>query len=437
MLNHDKAYILGLITGGGRLDRGNFIIELPFKKWGMDPHKMNDIAIDILTKISKKFKNEYSMNVGYEIGNSKWIIKPVKLDNYNNLLDDLKSLNLPTSGFLLNTADLSEAKKVLSGIKAESFLSGIFDSRASITLSHRRFNSDAPVVSIEIPGSTGNFKFVVQICSWLTDLGSTTDQILYNHPNQHSSSDPYYTGWKKGFKIRFLIKSFLAKHSFALQAKSIDAKLIEKNQKREEQLGCPFRKIKKPSPISIHEEMDSSKLPQSVRNKIFFHYFHFCSELGCEHAPNKEVDNLMKEMNSLITFFPRLSKGDKEELWMNFQAILNSHFKESELKTIKISVNNLLTSSSYQGYYGLEQGLAYLCSKKLNGKRHSGPMQVILDDNRSTELELSRITKELEPIFISNPKNGRAIICSDVKSMANQKLIKSHIEENKRSVLLK
>ncbi|MCP4458316.1 MAG: hypothetical protein GY816_09890 [Cytophagales bacterium] len=160
MLNHDKAYILGLLAGGGRLDKDNFIIELPFKKWGMDPHKMNDIAVDILTKISKKFKTEYSMNVGYEIGNSKWTIKPIKLDNYKLLQDDLKSLSLPTNGFLLNEADLTKSKKALTGIKAESFLSGIFDTRVSITLSHRRFNSDAPVVSIEVPGSTGNFKLL-------------------------------------------------------------------------------------------------------------------------------------------------------------------------------------------------------------------------------------------------------------------------------------
>lgn len=92
----------------------------------------------------------------------------------------------------------------MAGISVESFLSGIFDTRASLTLSHRRFNDDAPVVSVEIAAVRRTFKFVVQLCSWLTDLGSITDQILYNHPNQHSGSDPNYTGWKKGFKLGFL-----------------------------------------------------------------------------------------------------------------------------------------------------------------------------------------------------------------------------------------
>ncbi|MCP4458317.1 MAG: hypothetical protein GY816_09895 [Cytophagales bacterium] len=234
-----------------------------------------------------------------------------------------------------------------------------------------------------------------------------------------------------------MIKSFLANHSFALQAKSIDAKLIEKNQKKEEQTGCPFRKIKKPSPIAIHNQMDSSKLPESVRNKVFFHYFHFCSAHGCEYAPNQEVDSLLKEMNSLITFFPRLSKGDKEELLTKFESILDSHFKDKSLKTINASVNKVLSSNSYQGYYGLEQGIAYLTSKKLNGKRHSGPMQDVLNDNQNTELKIFRINEEFEPILISNPQNGRAIICSDVKSKINQKMIESHVVLEEKSVLLK
>src|SRR5690606_38076882 len=140
----------------------------------------------------------------------------------SSLKDDLEYLGLPIGGFLLSSADLSTAKSKLTGVNTASFLSGIFDTRASLTLTHRRFTDDAPLVSIEIPGCTRNFTLFVQLCSWLTDLGSITDQILYNPPNQLSASDPYYKNWKKGFKIRFLVRSFLAQYSFALQAKSID-----------------------------------------------------------------------------------------------------------------------------------------------------------------------------------------------------------------------
>ncbi len=158
MLNHNKTYILGLFVGAGKIDKDNFLIELPFKKWGMEPSKMNVIAIDILQRIAGLFNSEYGLKVTYEIGNNRWFIKLIDNQYLTNIKDDLRNLSLPNSGFLLNTADLITAKIKLKGIHAESFLSGFYDTRASITLSHRRFNDDAPVVSVEIPGSTKNFK---------------------------------------------------------------------------------------------------------------------------------------------------------------------------------------------------------------------------------------------------------------------------------------
>lgn len=427
MLNHNKSYILGLFTGAGKIDKDSFLIELPFKKWGMESTKMNVIAIDILQRIAGLFNSEYGLRVTYEIGNNRWFIKPIDNQDSTNIRNDLKNLNLPNSGFILNTADLSTAKSELKGINAESFLSGFFDTRASITLSHRRFNDDAPVVSIEIPGSTKNFKLVVQLCSWLTDLGSTTDQILYNHPNQHAKADPYYKGWKKGFKIRFLVQSFLATHSFALQVKAIDASKIKKRQKKEEQLSCPFRKIRQPSPLTVHNEMNSTSLPEEVRNKLYFHYFHYCASLGCKYAPTEEVKKVVSEKNSLISFFPRLSKGTIKEISEHFNEIAEMYFSEYKIVEKHKTVNAFLSeNSNYFKYYGIEQGLAFLTTDKLNGKRHSGPMEEILTQNAKTILMLHSLKNtDDEPIMILNPSNDRAIICSNIASKTNQKLIKT------------
>jgi len=425
MLNHNKTYILGLFVGAGKIDIDSFLIELPFKKWGMEPSKMNVIAVDILQRIAGLFNSEYGLKVTYEIGNNRWFIKPIENQVFTNLTSDLNYLKLPHSGFLLNTADLSTAKSKLTGINAESFLSGFFDTRASITLSHRRFNDDAPVVSIEIPGSTKNFKLVVQLCSWLTDLGSTTDQILYNHPNQHAKADPYYKGWKKGFKIRFLVQSFLATHSFALQAKAIDATKIKKRQKKEEQYSCPLRKIRQPSPLTVHNEMDSQSLPKEVRNKLYFHYFHYCASLGCKYAPIEEVKRVVSEKKTLISFFPRLSKGTIDEISQHFNQISETFFAEYGIVKKSRTVRALLSeNSNYLKYYGIEQGLTFLITEKLNGKRHSGPMEEILTKNAKATLSLYSFENTSdEPIMIVNDANNRAIICSNISSKTNQKLI--------------
>ncbi|MEI7499481.1 MAG: hypothetical protein WCK84_03440 [Bacteroidota bacterium] len=434
-INHNKAYLLGLLVGGGKVDRDTFIIDLPFKKWGMDPSRMNIIAAEILTKICQNFKTSYSFNVTYEIGNDKWLIKPINGADISPLIKDLEFLNLPIGGFLLCNVDLVTAKTHLTGINVESFLSGIFDARASLSHSHRRFNDDAPVVSIEIPGSTKNFKFVVQFCSWLTDLGSVTDQILYNHPNQHSGSDPNYKGWKKGFKIRFLVKSFLEQHSFALQAKSIDVTKIEKKQKKEEQKPCYLRKLKQVSPVSIHSEQNSEELPSDVRNKIFFHYHHFCAVLDCPHAPIDEITKLVKKKNSLINFFPRLSKGTSKELTTVLKNIQISSFPEKKIYKRKFIVKNLIHSEIFRGFSGLDQGVAYLFSPVLNGKRHTGSMKKIIEDAIKQELIIFTIGEDFDsPLLIINNVNERACICSSIGNKLNQELIKKHIKANNLSV---
>jgi hypothetical protein len=359
-INHVKAYIIGLLVGGGKIDKDVFVIDLPFKKWGMEPNRMSIIATDILTKICQYFNTTYSFNVTYEIGNNKWLIKPMPYANIDELKKDLEYLELPTSGFLLAKADLSFAKKELKGVSIESFLSGIFDARASLTLSHRRFTDDAPVVSIEIPGSTKNFKFVVQLCSWLTDLGSTTDQILYNHPNQHAASDPEYRGWKKGFKIRFLVRSFLAQHSFALQSKSVDITKIEKHQKREEQIPCYLRKLRKPSPVTVHSDQNSSDLPIEVRNKIFFHYHHFCAVIGCPHAPVDEIKKIVSKKESFISFYPRLSKGKKDSLLKQIELIKETDFPETELVKNERIVENVLRDEKLKDFLGIDVGIGFV-----------------------------------------------------------------------------
>ncbi len=435
MIDHDKAYLIGLIVGGGTISGSTFLIKLPFKKWGADPHNMNKIAADILTRICSKFQNSFNISVTYEIGNNEWSIIPIGNENIEPIVATLSELGLPTKGFLLNTVDLEIAKKKLNGISIESFLTGIFDARASLTLSHRRFTSEAPVVSLEIPGSTKNFKFVVQFCSWITKLGSTTDQILYNHPCQHSASDPNYKGWKKGFKIRFLVKSFIAKHSFALRAKSIDLETIERLQVKSEQEPCISRKIRKPSPVCVHKDINSSSLPQEVRKRLFFHYFHFCAKFGCPYAPLEEIRKLTENFTDYIFILPRLEKGHKEDILISFMKLKDEYFLKDAVIEIEKSVSDTLSDKKLRKYEELEQSIAYLFSPKLNGKRHIGPMKDIIQKNRQQKIKIiGSSSDDCKPIVLINEKNNRAAILSALESNLNQKLIRNRIFQNQLDI---
>ncbi len=431
MINHEKAYILGLLVGNGTIANNTFIIKLPFKKWGMEPHKMNEIARDILTKISDKFNKSYRFSINYEIGSNEWIIKPIDNADLTLLKEDLKTLGLPYEGFLLKTTDLSTAKKILTGINVENFLSGIFDTRCSLAKSHRRFTDEAPIVSLEIPGSTENFKFVNTLCSWLADLGTITDQILYNHPNQHSAADPNYKGWKKGFKIRFLVSSFLAKNSFVLKAKAIDISKLNEIQEKNEQVPCSERKIRKPSPVCIHSEINSSTLPISVRNKLFFHYHHYCAVLGCKYAPINEIKSIVAAYNEYIFALPRMEKGSVEDIMEVFSNISEKYLKGKKVISKNISVVNAVNDSTMKEYLELEQAIAFLFSKKLNGKRHSGSKELILSENSKELFKQYKIEgTHLSPILMVNERNDRAVFISAIQSKLNQELIKKHIRVN-------
>ncbi len=436
-INHIKAYIIGLLVGGGRVDENTFVIDLPFKKWGMEPKRMHIIATDILTKICHYFNSSYNFNVTYEIGNGKWLIIPINNSDISSLKKDLEYLGLPLGGFLLSSADLSTAKCKLEGVNTASFLSGIFDTRASLTLSHRRFTDTAPVVSVEIPGSTRNFKLVVQLCPWLTDLGSITDQILYNHPNQHSASDPDYKGWKKGFKIRFLVRSFLTQYSFALQAKSIDVGKIERHQTKEEQIPCLLRKLRTPSPVSVHTDQNSEDLPTEVRSKLFFHYHHICAEMGCPHAPVEEIKKLVNDKNQYINFFSILSKGTSQVLFNKLKDLQAMYFPDLKISTHKFIVLTLIESKQFKNFAGIGQGIAYLFAETLKGKRHIGSMKSIINGHTNEVLTIKTIGDTFDgPLLIINQINDRAFICSSVSNSFNQQLIQSKIEVENLTVNL-
>lgn len=429
-LTNEQAYVIGLLTGGGTLVNSTFSIVMPFDKWGADPTTASEISRDLLTKVRKIFSDAYGIDINYSLGNKdRWILAPMGNPNIDNIIDDLTELDLPNLGNLLETADLIGVKKKLRGMKAEHFLTGIFDARASLTESHRRFNDDSPVVSIEIPGSTMNFKFVVQLCAWLTDLGSVTDQILFNHPCQHATSDPSYSGWKKGFKIRFLARSFIASHSFAMKAKAKDATRLAGQQITTEQAPCKKREISA-NTVAIHDDIHHPALPIEVRSKLFLHYHHICAAMGCPHAPIDNVKRIVRDAQSHISVHPRLRKGTFDEIRNVHADIASTDFPSDNVISQKLRCNNII-KVHLADYPDINVGLAYLLSETLNGKRHIGSMEPILIKNSNVLLDIFEISgADKGPLFIGNVLMNRGIIISCPTGGANAQAVASKVAIN-------
>lgn len=429
MIDENKAYVLGLLVGGGTISPTTFHINLPFKSWGTRVNNIPTIANDILIDVRGVFRKAYGLDINFQQGNNRsWTILPVLLSNKQlaDIKSDLIACGLPSSGSILANADLSTVMTSFSNNVSELFLAGVFDTRGSVEPSQRRFGSDAPTVSLEIPGSTENFKFVIQICSWMHRLGTTTDQILFNHPAQQAAHDAYYTGWKKGFKIRFLVSSFLGTHSFVFKSKAHSANQLLRKQTIDEQPLCEHRDINTPSPVCIHHDIKCSELPLEVRGRLFYHYLHYCAVLGCPYAPKNKIQQLARQYRSATSVCTLLTKGVDSETDQLYLDIQQRFFPTMSINKNVYTVSSLLNSQQFQKYNKLEVALAYLFSPRLMGKRNAGAKDVILNNSLSKRVAVYSPGQGY-PIHIVNEANHRSAILSSISSVFNQTLLAQEV----------
>ena len=188
----------------------------------------------------------------------------------------------------------------------------------------------------------------------------------------------------------------------------------------------------------MHNNINDDTLPISVRNKLFFHYFHYCAVLGCKHAPYKEIEKLVKTKSRFISFFPILSKGDISEM-MEILKEYNSKYFNKNLEIFNTSVKSILSeNNNFIKYASIKVGIAYLFAQELNGKRHKGNMDKIINGALTKEIEISSINlNEYEPLMIANKQNGRACLVSSALSFKNLNLVNNLTETNGYEVKLK
>lgn len=432
-MTEDIAYVLGLFVGGGTISNDSFEIYLPVRKWGIENHNnIQSISLDLATDVRHRFQNAFDVIIDYTVTNDSWRIMPIVGSNIEPIKEKLREYGLPTDGVLLNSANLETLKNSLPDFYAEYFISGICDTKGSVADSHRRFNDSAPAISIEIPGSTKNFLFVTQLCSWLHDLGAFADQILYNDPCQHAPSNPYYSGWKKGFKIRFLVKEFLQSKSFSLRAKAAHAGQLANRQDVEEQGPCEDRSIEgRVKPVCIHYDIHSDNLPESVRSRIFLHYFHICALLKCPYAPVEELRKVIRDYKRHISVLPLLEKDTNRSIInSSYEHLRSVYFPDSIVNKICLRVSYLTDSEHYRVYPKLSEAIAFLFSPTLNGNRHVGGMVSIIDSNKSMTVQVFGSGTKGEPIMLVNGLNQRAAIISSIESDFNQSLIDKIVSVN-------
>lgn len=424
-LNENEAYLLGLFVAGGKITGGSFSIRLPLGRWALNPARAAQFVRDLLNDVLPEFRLTFGIDCNFEIEHSgDLVIKPngaVSPEQILSLKSLLQRYGLPVSGDLVTSADLLSLKSAIGSKKllARRFLAGFFDVRASLEPSHRRHSEAAPIVSIEVPGRGNNFQLVVELCSWMTELGSTTDQVLWNHPSLHSGMNPTYKQWKKGFKIRVLAADFAEHHSFGMNVFSIGLKELVATQEKPNQTQCSEREAKFKR-TSIHVDCCSRELPQPVRDKVFLHYLQVCAAMGCPFAPVGKLGRQMGNALDLVAFWPVLMKGTPIQIAREF-------LSSPDAKGLRLKFSQEKLAREYLGagleasYPKLREAMAYLLADNLKGKR-PGPADAVIDSKgglvtiRSYQSEASG-----GPLILVNAMNDRAALIGPSVSSPSQR----------------
>ena len=445
-MNTDKAYLLGLIIGGGIFGDAEdvFRVRLPYKKWGSyleNPQRAGQISRDIMNVVSPMFRNIYDLIVSFEAMTNVWYI--LCDGDTTAFKADLSNYGIYCDGEVRADADISKvcAELVDDNLKRR-FVAGLADSIGSMAKSQRRFTDENQILSFEIKGY--NFNFVCDLCRLLHSINCIPDQVNWNHPNIHCTNDPYYLDWDKGFKLRILLDQYAQFGAFAFRTK---AESLQENRSLQQPtppaLPCPEQRMNVTASC-VHPAENDILLPEQIRGGHYIHYRHFCAVLGCEHAPCDKILSQFSRLGELIIPFPIQCR----DVISRINAIIANDplLAQRSYSDITVGVSSLLgqfQSDANSRLYGTDpnngypikvvmQAVAYIIAddEELFGKRPKGYLKIItrhIQDNPALSV-LFRKPDLLTPLVIVG--NGRGALIGADNPTVYERLVTRSPENN-------
>lgn len=453
-MNTDKAYLLGLIIGGGIFGNAEdvFRIKLPYKKWGSyldNPQRAGQIAADILQRVGQMFRAIYGLSVQYETSASGiWII--LCEGDTTQVKADLNHYSILADGEIRGNADIELlVRDLIDDNLKRRFIAGLADTIGSMAKSQRRFSDEHQILSFEIKGY--NFKFVCELCRLLYSINCIPDQVNWNHPNIHCPSDPYYGQWNKGFKLRVLLDQYARFGAFAFRTKAESSEENRRLQREQHEAEyCETREIRV-TPSTVHPAEDDARLPDVIRGGHYIHFRHFCAVLGCEHAPYDAIWPILNQDIGLrINPFPILTKGDLieiENIIRDDELMASRAYEDRQVRILSLlhiyanDKNALLYGSDNNVGYPINEilkAIAYVIADdtELFGKRPKGYIKILENHtiaNPALRVEL-HIPDLLTPLVVVG--NGRGALIGAVNPTVYSHLI-SHDPSNPYKILVR
>ena len=393
-MDTDKAYLLGLKKKKKKKKNAVYVFSffLSYKNWGsylVIPLSAGEIAGDILRKVGQMFRAVYDLSVQYETTpGGTWTI--LCEGDTTAVKNDLMHYGIACEGELRGTADISQVVlELVDDNLKRRFIAGLADTIGSMAKSQRRFTDEHQIISFEIKGY--NFKFVCELCRLLYSINCIPDQVNWNHPNIHCTSDSYYAQWNKGFKLRILLDQYAQFGAFAFRTK---AETSNENRRLQREIHaaerCETRDMHF-TPSTVHPAENDARLPEVIRGGHFIHFRHFCTVMGCEHAPYCKIREQFEHIGELINPFPILHKDSYTQIENIIQE--DPLLFSRDYTTLNINVRNLIEqynedktallygTTANTGYPIAEilQAVAYVIANddELSGKRPKGYFQIV------------------------------------------------------------
>lgn len=414
----DKAYILGLIIGGGEIIGNRLLITLPYRNWGslrINPERAGDISGYILTTLRPIWKSVYGLELSYTVENNSWKIY-CQVDE--KLKADLISLSLPTSGKLKETAAISRLTQSFNNSeKIKRFIAGLTDTVGSLAKSHRHRVDSNQIISYEFSGK--NFKLIADLVELFYRIDCKPDQILWNHPNFHSGTNRYYSSWRKGFKLRIKLRDYMVSGNFVSEAKKLSAE--ENMQLQNQVFDTNEARLSINGRTALHVDENSDWLPSEVRGLHFIHYSHLLYCLGAPVSA-EAYESLKRKLDApekLISPFTLITKGPKSyinDLIRSEQYLNKTNYTDTPL--VLSEIVRYMNDSDVESIYGIDGNrgfpkshvlhailyvaLAQTESDKLKGTRILGSISEVFNDIKSIIPSLS--------INVRHPDRGTCLI---------------------------
>lgn len=197
-MNNEMAYLLGMITGNGEIQRGlnetTIVIEIPHKKLETELEKdvsvyvkasITDIREIIEPLVGTSLRFNQSTNVSY--------ISFTKSNGDYLMREIIRHIGGATSH---NNVRISDEVFKFTLDERKQFIKGFADVTGYIRKSNYFFDKEMHRVYFEIPQ---NWKLVTDFCNLLKSVDIPVQNIDWAHPNMRDGNLKKYNEGKKDF----------------------------------------------------------------------------------------------------------------------------------------------------------------------------------------------------------------------------------------------